>query len=171
MCSDPIFVGANQVRPVGSSTSFGTDLGSDPQSRVRPIVIDTNIVLDMLVFNDPGTEALKKALDSGQVRWLATAGMREELLRVLDYPKIKARLAAPHHTADQVLRQFDAQAQIQAEASRAPLRCHDPDDQKFLDLAVVHKTALLSKDHALLRLKKRLLAHGVPTHTAIDFQP
>lgn len=146
-------------------------MGSDPQSRVRPVVIDTNIVLDMLVFDDPGTAPLQLALTCGQLRWLATVAMRDELLRVLDYPKIKARLDAPHHTAEQVLRRFDAQAQICAEASRAPLRCQDPDDQKFLDLAVVHKAALLSKDHALLRLKKRLLVHGVPTHTAIDLQP
>ena len=147
MCSDPNFVEANEVRPV---------------------VIDTNIVLDLLVFHDPGTEALRLALAAGQVRWLATADMREELLRVLGYPKIKARLDAQHNTAEQVMRQFDTQAQIRAEASRVPLRCQDPDDQKFLDLAVAHKATLLSKDRALLCLKKRLLVLSVRAQTALD---
>jgi putative PIN family toxin of toxin-antitoxin system len=143
-------------------------LDSDPDSRVRPVVIDTNIVLDMLVFHDAGTERLKKALTDKHIHWLATVAMREELVRVLDYPKIKVRLDARQNTAEQVLRQFDAQVQIRAEASPAPLRCQDPDDQKFLDLAVAHKATLLSKDRALLCLKKRLLVLSVRAQTAVD---
>ena len=143
-------------------------MGSDPNSRVRPVVIDTNIVLDMLVFHDAGTEPLKKALADKRIQWLATAAMREELVRVLGYPKIKMRLDTHQTTVQQVLRQFDSQVHIRPEASRAPLRCQDPDDQKFLDLAVAHKATLLSKDRALLCLRKRLFALSVRAHTAVD---
>lgn len=132
-------------------------MGSDPNSRVRPVVIDTNIVLDLLVFHDPGADPLMAALVSGQVQWLATAAMREELLRVLDYPKIRICLDARNISAAQVLCQFDAMAQIRAQAKQAPLRCQDRDDQMFLDLAVDSKATLLSRDRVLLRLAKHLL--------------
>ena len=36
------------------------------------------------------------------------------------------------------------------------MTCKDPDDQKFIDLAVAHGATLLSKDRAVLALKKRL---------------
>lgn len=122
----------------------------------------------MLVFHDAGTEPLKKALADKRIQWLATAAMREELVRVLGYPKIKMRLDTHQTTVQQVLRQFDSQVHIRPEASRAPLRCQDPDDQKFLDLAVAHKATLLSKDRALLCLRKRLFALSVRAHTAVD---
>ena len=37
----------------------------------------------------------------------------------------------------------------------------DPDDQKFIDLAVAHAVPLLSKDNAILCMRKRLLQSGV----------
>ena len=37
----------------------------------------------------------------------------------------------------------------------------DPDDQKFIDLAVAHQALLLSKDQHLLVMRKRLLAQGI----------
>ncbi|MDD5332302.1 MAG: putative toxin-antitoxin system toxin component, PIN family [Rhodoferax sp.] len=136
-------------------------------TEVHTIVLDTNIVLDLLVFDDPAVQALKLALAAGAVRWLATAPMREELLRVLDYPKIKARLALQQLDAAQVLRQFDAQARLVDVATRTKPTCSDPDDQKFIDLAVAHQTTLLSKDHAVLCLKKRLLTLAVKAQTVL----
>lgn len=135
----------------------------------RNIVLDTNIVLDLLVFRDPAAAALDRALQSGQWRWLATAGMREELVRVLAYPKIVPRLAACEVTADQVLAQFDARAQTVDAAARAPVSCADADDQPFIDLALAHKSWLLSKDRAVLVMRKRLLALGVVVKSAIEF--
>jgi predicted nucleic acid-binding protein len=54
-------------------------------------------------------------------------------------------------------------------APKAPVTCKDADDQQFIDLAVAHKTPLLSKDHAVLCMKKRLLALDVQAQTAIEF--
>ena len=45
--------------------------------------------------------------------------------------------------------------------------CKDPDDQKFIDLAVLHQAMLLSKDNAVLCMKKRLLGLGVVAQIAI----
>ena len=55
------------------------------------IVIDTNIALDLLVFDDPGCAPLAAALEAGALQWLATAAMRDEFARVLGYPPIAAR--------------------------------------------------------------------------------
>jgi putative PIN family toxin of toxin-antitoxin system len=125
------------------------------------IVLDTNIVLDLLLFNDAGTQALKRALNSGQIQWLATPAMRDELARVLAYPKIMARQAFYQLDAERVLAQFDGQARLVDVAAKASVTCRDPDDQKFIDLAVAHKTTLLSKDRAVLCMKKRLSPLGV----------
>jgi putative PIN family toxin of toxin-antitoxin system len=133
---------------------------------VSPLVIDTNIVLDLLVFNDAHTEALKAALAARQVQWLATQAMRDELERVLDYPQIAPRRAFYGLSAAQVLQVFDAQAQILDAAPRASVVCKDPDDQKFIDLAVQQQALLLSKDRAVLCLRKRLLAGVLSAWTA-----
>jgi predicted nucleic acid-binding protein len=69
--------------------------------------------------------------------------------------------------AAQVLAGFDERARMLEAPARAPIRCSDPDDQKFIDLAVRHKCLLLSKDGAVLGLKKRLAAHGVSVVAAL----
>jgi len=131
------------------------------------VVLDTNIVLDAFVFNDPATRALKQALAAKQLQWIATKAMRDELVRVLCYPKILLRMAFYKVTALHVLAQFDGQATLVDTAPRASAVCKDPDDQKFIDLAVLHKALLLSKDNAVLCMKKRLLALSVKTQVAI----
>ena len=131
------------------------------------IVLDTNIVLDAFVFNDPAAQPLKEALASQKYQWIATPPMREELARVLAYPKIVARLAYYQLSAAQVLVQFDAQARIVEVAAKASVTCTDADDQKFIDLAVAHQATLLSKDNAVLCMAKRLLALDVPARVAI----
>lgn len=126
-----------------------------------PVVIDTNIVLDLWVYQDPATPPLLAALQEGAVQWLATAPMREELLRVLDYPHIAKRRERDGVSAAAVLAHFDALAQLQDVAAKAPYVCKDEDDQKFIDLAVAHQALLLSKDKQVLRLTNRLARLGV----------
>ncbi|MDM0054740.1 PIN domain-containing protein [Variovorax fucosicus] len=125
------------------------------------IVIDTNIALDLLVFGDPACVPLQAALDAGELRWLATAAMRDELARVLGYPQIAPRLAHYGRTPEAVLADFDRQAQRVEPAPRASVVCKDADDQIFIDLAVAHRAPLRSKDRAVLVLRKRLAALGV----------
>lgn len=128
---------------------------------MTPRVLDTNIVLDLWVFDDPASAPLRSALQQGAARWLATLPMREELARVLDYPHIARRLNARALTAETVLDQFDRHAQLHPEAPKAPYTCKDADDQKFIDLAVQHGAALHSKDAQVLCMKNRLARCGV----------
>lgn len=129
----------------------------------RAILLDTNIVLDLLVFNDPATPALLAALNSGALCWIASQPMRDELERVLAYTHIVPRLVFYQLSAADVLARFDVMVQIVAAAPKVPLTCKDADDQKFIDLAAAHQAILLSKDHAVLALAKRLRAFGVHT--------
>ena len=131
------------------------------------MVIDTNIVLDVFVFNDPATLALRDALTAKKYQWIATQAMRDELERVLDYPKIVARLTRHALRALDVLAHFDAHAELKELAAKAVLTCADPDDQKFIDLAVAHQTVLLSKDQAVLCMTKRILPHTVQVRAAL----
>ena len=135
------------------------------------IVLDTNIVLDAFVFDDPATQPLKLALAARTMQWIATKSMRDELARVLGYPKIVVRLALCQRAAADVLAQFDGQAQWLDSAPKASVTCRDPDDQMFIDLAVAHKATLLSKDRAVLCMAKRLLALDVRAYAAIKLVP
>ncbi len=134
---------------------------------VLGIVLDTNIVLDLLVFKDPLTLPLCEALEAGQLRWLSTDAMREELDRVLAYPQIAKRLAFYGLDPQDVLAARDAWVHTVDPAPKAPVTCKDPDDQRFIDLAVAHRCLVLSKDHAVLCMAKRLLALGASARAAM----
>ena len=120
------------------------------------LVIDTNIALDLFVFQDPSTTLLREWLEGDRCDWIATAPMREELVRVLAYPQVERRLSAQSRPAQEVLDAFDRQVRLVPQAPKAPYTCKDPDDQKFIDLAVAHRATLLSKDAAVLSMTKRL---------------
>ena len=124
-------------------------------------VIDTNIVLDLWLFEDPATIPLRAALQSGAISHLATDSMRGELARVLTYPHLMKRMAKSNIQASDVLNRFDKYLLAAEPADKAACTCKDPDDQKFIDLAVAHAVPLLSKDKAILCMKKRLLQSGV----------
>ncbi len=133
------------------------------------VVLDTNVVLDLLLFADPSTLTLRAALGSRQVAWLATGAMRDELQRVLAYPALQLPMVRRGLQVAQVLARFDDACQMQSVAPACAIRCSDRDDQPFIDLAVAHRAWLLSKDKAVLRLHRRLAQCAVPVHSA--FRP
>ena len=135
---------------------------------VEPIVIDTNIILDLFVFGDPATAPLRQQLDAGELGWVATQPMRDELERVLAYPQIVPRMDFYGCSAAEVLGHFDRLVRLVEVAAKTTAICKDADDQKFIDLAVAHGARLLSKDRAVLCMKKRLLALGVRAGVAIE---
>lgn len=138
-------------------------------------VLDTNIVLDLFLFQDPNTSALRLQLQSGQVTWQATTHMRNELERVLTYSHITAKMSFYEKTPADLLTAFDQCAQlIEAPEAKAPYTCKDADDQPFIDLAAhlaskepgqaIH---LISKDKAVLCMKKRLQKLSVIVTTTL----
>ena len=133
-----------------------------------PIVLDTNILLDLFVFADPLAAPLRQQLDAGELGWVATQPMRDELERVLAYPQIVPRMDFYGRSAAEVLGHFDRLVRRVEVAPKTTATCKDADDQKFIDLAVAHGARLLSKDRAVLCMKKRLLALGVRAGVAIE---
>jgi predicted nucleic acid-binding protein len=123
-------------------------------------VLDTNIVLDWLLFGDPSAAALADAVAAARLRWIASASMRAEAERVLT----REALRRWRPDAFAILARWDAAVSTVAEPPPAPLsmRCTDPDDQVFVDLALAHRVAwLFTRDRALLRLARRARAFGV----------
>ena len=97
--------------------------------QAEPVVIDTNVVLDLLVFRDPAARPIETALAEGRWRWLATQAMRDELARVLAYPRVAPRVAFYQLQAQDVLVAFDRLAVIVEAPPKAPVTCADADDQ------------------------------------------
>ena len=134
---------------------------------MTPIVLDTNIVLDLFVYNDPLQATLNKAIRAGSLQWFATPAMRDELARVLDYPQVAKRRLANTQSADAVLAQMDSLAKFVDAAPKAPYICKDPDDQIFIDLVSQHQCLLLSKDKAVLAMRSRLSRLGASVRVAL----
>ncbi|MEY2659350.1 MAG: hypothetical protein RLZZ123_522 [Pseudomonadota bacterium] len=88
--------------------------------------------------------------------WLTTPEMREEYRRVLDYEHLALKRSQRGLSPEDLLARFDRHARLCEPAPKAPYVCKDPDDQKFIDLAVAHQAVLYSKDKYVLALKNRL---------------
>ena len=138
-----------------------------PGEPARPVVVDTNVALDLLIFSDPRTAPLRTLLAQGRLDWIATQVMRDELERVLAYPHIVSRMDFYRVDAAQVLAAFDATARLVDIAPRVTYACKDADDQKFIDLAAAHRAILLSKDKAVICMRKRLLTLDAHVATAL----
>jgi putative PIN family toxin of toxin-antitoxin system len=125
----------------------------------RPIiVIDTNIVLEALVFGDAHAVAVKAAVVRGDWLWLATPAMRDEFERVLQRPSL--RRWNPDPAALRIA--FGSLATLVEPAASSLLRCRDPDDQIFIDLALAFGARwLLTRDRALLALRRPAARAGL----------
>jgi len=125
-----------------------------------PLVLDTNVVLDWLVFRNPACAPLVEALEAGHVRWVSTAAMRDELMHVLG----RGTLAAWQPDLEVIAgahRQWARMVDANDMPTPARLRCTDPDDQKFIDLAAqLANACLLSRDRAVLKLGRRAREAG-----------
>ena len=140
-----------------------------PVQAAPRVVLDTNVALDWLVFRDAGTQALGLALDRGELCWLATLAMRAELAHMLAH----ASLARWAPDSERALASFDDLAVLTATPETpGPLRCRDPDDQMFIDLAVSASARwLLTRDKALLRLARRAAAFGLIVAPPLRWTP
>ncbi|MCK6433630.1 MAG: PIN domain-containing protein [Aquabacterium sp.] len=137
----------------------------DAQQPVTPVVIDTNVLLDLLVFSDPRALPLRQALDSGRLAWLATAAMVEELETVV----ARALTSEWGTTAEAVLAgcmPWRSMVEPPPPAAAGGPRCTDASDQKFIDLALSRRVPwLLTHDRALLRLRRAAARRGVAVLT------
>ena len=121
-------------------------------------VIDTNVLLDFWVFDDPVVRPLKAALESGRINALRSGDSVDELTQVI--LREKFNLAAEARFG--ALREWDRLATPVERIFAAPIACSDPHDQKFLDLAYTARADwLVTKDKALLKLARRARRDGL----------
>jgi putative PIN family toxin of toxin-antitoxin system len=129
-------------------------------------ILDTNAVLDWLVFDNPGMQALSQAIQTGTIAWLSCPTMRDEFSRIVKHTS----LATWSPNSEQALTAFDRWAQLCDAPSTPPpgltLRPSDPDDQVFIDLALEQQARwLVTRDKALLKLARQARASGVAVLT------
>lgn len=135
-------------------------MNSDPCAPAPSVVIDTNTVLDWLLFNEPSVASLAAAITAGQARWIACDLMRVECEHVLARAEL-ARWRPDPQRVSEAWRRHASMLPAPTNAPNGP-RCTDPDDQIFIDLAIAAGARwLVTRDRALLRLRRRAAVYGV----------
>ena len=138
---------------------------ASPAAPALRVVLDSNVWIDILVFDDPHTRPIRAALESGTLEALIDARCLAELTYVLDYPQFARRaidktaalatIASLTQLVEWAPEPTDTAAA--AEDARPLPKCKDRDDQKFLELAHAAKADwLVSKDRAVLKLARRI---------------
>ncbi|MBI1907103.1 MAG: putative toxin-antitoxin system toxin component, PIN family [Rhodocyclales bacterium] len=127
----------------------------------QTLVLDTNTVMALWVFEDPALHALRQSVEAGSVTLATRADALEELRHVLAYRQFgldPARQAALHA-------EYVALCSIIVADTATPAAlpaCRDRDDQKFLEIARdARATHLVSRDKALLRLNRHRLVRAL----------
>jgi putative PIN family toxin of toxin-antitoxin system len=135
------------------------------ETPVPRIVLDTNVCLDLFVFRDPLCSHLLSALQRGAVQAVTREDCRAEWQRVLHYPQLpidESQRPALVAAFDAAIRLLPPEASTLREGDPDLPRCADPDDQKFLELALACGARwLLSKDKELLKLDRRTRSAGL----------
>jgi putative PIN family toxin of toxin-antitoxin system len=127
---------------------------------MKTVVLDTNVLLDLFVFNDFRAFHLKQALLDQQIDVLASPKTLEELADVISRPLF----CLDKTEQDRISFQWQSIARVLGDENllAAPWQCQDPDDQVFLDLAFTSKPCLLiSKDHKVLKLASKAAKESI----------
>jgi putative PIN family toxin of toxin-antitoxin system len=132
------------------------------------LVLDTNTVLDWLVFEDARMSELQRAWDERRLELITHLPALDELRRVLTYPQLKL----PESKQRAALQLYESRVRVVTLPDGVTMqslgmpsgfpRCKDCDDDHFLALAYHHHAdAVVSKDRAVLDLAKRARRFGV----------
>ena len=163
---------------------------------VTRLVLDTNVWLDWLVFDEPALAPLRAAHAAGRVEVVMDDACEAELASVLAYDLGKHTIGAEAQAkclerCRRIARRVDATLGETAAASTSAAtatsevaaagagsgapgaaslpRCRDPHDQKFLELALAAQAdVLVTKDQALLELARRKLPFRIAPPHALD---
>lgn len=126
----------------------------------KKVVIDTNVCLDLFVFNDPRWAKLVNAIESGEIEAVTRADCRDEYNIVLHYK----HLPLDDDSRPLAAARFDQLIKVVAPPEsgvKLPV-CSDKADQKFLEIARdAGAEVLITKDKALLKLARRLAREGM----------
>lgn len=145
-------------RRLGQNALVFVERGGAPElvlMRPMRLVLDTQVWLDWLVFDDPSVGPLRALIEAGRAEVLIDAACLAELERVLGY-RLGARNVDPAACLAACRRLALLVEDDGAPPARELPQCRDPDDQKFLTLAArAGADVLVSRDRELLRLSRR----------------
>lgn len=142
--------------------------------RSRPLraVLDTNVLLSALLFNQGRLSWLRPCWHQGQLTPVLAEPTARELLRVLAYPKFRLQAAERERLLEDLLPWCESwTAAIPSSAHRV----RDPHDQVFLHLALAAATpVLVTGDADLLALQETVPALQIITpadvHSWLSFK-
>ncbi len=131
-------------------------------------VVDTNVVIDWLRFDDPYMNPLRERVADGRLIVLTHTPAIDELKRVLAYKQLKL---APSQQQAIFARYVELTREV-ALPEGATLknlmmpggfpRCRDRDDEHFIALAYHQQAdALVSRDNAVYGMKSRAAKFGL----------
>lgn len=184
----PAAGGANSAGGSGAG-----DNGVAAGARAMRLVLDTNVWLDWLVFDDAAVAPIRDAVAHGRAEVYINRATEAELERVLAYDLGKRSIDAGAQAkcmerCRSVAKRLQergnesahaaaaaaggAAARVAAGAASAAFaglpRCSDPHDQKFLELALAaNADVLVTKDRALLDLARRKLPFRIVAPQAL----
>ena len=124
------------------------------------LVLDTNVILDLLVFKDPSTKPIRLLLDAKLLDAVRSEASMLELIDVIQRPTFRLN----QEEQSIILQAWESSTRLLENGAiePAPFTCRDQDDQVFLDMAYSLRPALLlSKDLRVLELQAIAKHHGV----------
>ena len=124
------------------------------------LVLDTNVILDLLVFQDPAAEVVRMALDAKLVDAVHTEASMLELIDVIQRPIFKLS----QQEQEMILQVWERSTRLLENAAiePAPFACRDTDDQVFINMAYsIRPALLLSKDLRVLELCRTAMRYGI----------
>lgn len=135
------------------------------------LVLDSNVWLDWLHFDDPRVIPLRHASENGSVEIVIDTPCRDELVRVFAYERFGLDMTAQSAMLAQVDRISVLLTDLPYRGAGELPWCSDPDDVKFLALADASGADwLISKDNALLNRRRRGNRNPVRFKTATPQQ-
>jgi predicted nucleic acid-binding protein len=126
----------------------------------QTLILDTNILLDIFVFDDQRAHPLRVALSNRELDALVTEDTLDEFIDVIS----RSQFGLDKQKQAEILLQWQNWSRLvkQSDLQAAPWKCKDRDDQVFINLAFSFKpSTLISKDKLVLKLAKRAIKEEV----------
>lgn len=118
--------------------------------------------MDWWLFQHAPLLGLLDLITSGEFQLVGSQATYTELSQVIVRRCFADALAASGHSAEQILAIYQQTCGTWTSPVTSPWRCGDPDDQKFLDLALAAApVVLITRDKQLRRHTKSARKQGV----------
>jgi uncharacterized protein len=127
------------------------------EQKVLMVVFDTSTVVSALLFRQGRLTWVRGLWIAGRITPLCSQATLAELTRVLAYPKFDLGEAEIRDLLDDYLVFVEAVDVASGSGHERLAQCRDPDDQIFLELALVgHADVVVTGDSDLLSLARQV---------------